>query len=338
MEVRRIARLMILKTVLLSLLTSVANADNSLDKSITQEKQEIAYIVSDNRIPFWSIMARGIKSKLKNSEYNVTIYSANNEAKRELELTIKVINDNVDGIVISPTSSSASVTLLKLINEANIPVVIADIGVDDDDVRFLSYISSDNKVGAYRLGKLVVKTMQERGWQSGSIGIVAIPQKRKNGQLRTTGFMRAVNKAEIKVAGIKQQVNFSYEETYQFSKEFIAQNDDLRTIWLQGSDRYQAALDAIKDSGRQGEIFLFCFDAEPDFLNLIPQGIIAGSAMQQPYIMGQEAANVLTKYLQGKDVASVIQLPVLIISEDNIKKEKSKIKLNVLGLDGGDTK
>ena len=330
-------RLLVLKIVLL-LLTSIANADNSVDKSITQEKQEIAYIVSDSRIPFWEIMARGIKSHLNSSEYSFTIHSANNEAKRELELTIKAINDNVDGIVISPTSSSASVTLLKLINKANIPVVIADIGVDDDNAHFLSYISSDNRAGAYRLGKLVVKTMLERGWQEGDIGIIAIPQKRENGQLRTEGFMRAVNKAGIKVVGIKQQVNFSYEETYQFSKEFIAKNADLRVLWLQGSDRYQAALDAIKDLDKQGEIVVFCFDAEPDFLDLIPQGKIAGSAMQQPYIMGQEAVNVLTKYLQGKDVASAIQLPVLIISEDNIKKEKSKIKVNVLGIDGGNAK
>ncbi len=294
------------------------------------QAKDIAYIVSDIRIPFWDIMSRGIVDAAKKRGHEVKVYSADNDRKKELENTLKAIKDGVEGIIISPTSSLASVTILKLAKEANIPVVISDIGSDRGE--YVSYISSDNRDGAYKIGKVLAKEMTERGFEDGSVGIVAIPQKRLNGQLRTAGFMQALDEAGIKGAGIKQQVDFSYEETYEFSKEFIENHKDLRAIWLQGSDRYKGALDAIDDAGKSGEILLICFDAEPIFLELIPEGVLVGAAMQQPYLMGEKALITLEAHLKNQEVEKNIELEILAISEDNIEEKLPVIKRNVLGI------
>ena len=255
-----------------------------------QKKPQLAYLVSDIRIPFWAIMSRGIRSKSNELGYELSVLSADNLAKNELQNTVKALQQKVDGLIISPTNSSASVTLLKMAKTAGIPVVIADIGTDAGD--YVSYISSDNRDGAYKIGKILTEQMKMKNWQNGRVGIIAIPQKRANGQARTAGFMQALKEAGIKGADIKQQVNFSYQETYDFSKELIDKNSDLRAIWLQGSDRYQGALDAIADSGKKDQILLVCFDAEPEFLELIPSGVLVGAAMQQPFLMGQEACQL----------------------------------------------
>ena len=105
---------------------------------------------------------------------------------------------------------------------------------------------------------------------------MSIPQKRANGKERTLGFMKALEEDNIKVAGLYQQIDFSYEETYKYSKKLIDENKNLRAIWLQGSDKYKAALEAIKDSNKQNEIVLVCFDAEPEFLDLISKNILVG--------------------------------------------------------------
>ena len=294
--------------------------------------KELAYIVSDNRIPFWDIMARGIHSAAKEKGYKLKVYSANNIKKTEIENTVKALKNKVNGIIISPINSSTAVTILKLAKEASIPVVISDIGTESGE--YLSYISSDNLDGAYKIGIVLAKRMKQLGWdKKGSVGIVAIPQKRANGKARTTGFMKAMDEAKIKGAGIKQQVNFSYEETYNFSKELIEENPNLRALWLQGSDRYQGALDAIKDTGKIGEVLLICFDAEPIFLDFIPKGVLVGAAMQQPYLMGQNAVYSLDDHINGKKVEKNIQLPILSISKDNIEKKLPIIKRNVLGIE-----
>lgn len=118
-------------------------------------EKKLVYIVSDIRIPFWEIMSKGVKNKAKKFSYDVEVYSSSNSAKIELQNTIKAIKKNVDGIIVSPTNSSACVTILKLAKEAKIPVIILDIGTDSGE--YISYISSDNKKGAYNIGKVLVK-------------------------------------------------------------------------------------------------------------------------------------------------------------------------------------
>jgi len=301
----------------------------AINNEKVENSKKIAYLVSDLRIPFWEIMSRGIKTKAKELGYKIEIYSANNIKKKELENTFKAISSKVDGLIISPINSSTASTILDFAKNENIPVVISDIGADEGE--YVSFISSDNEEGGYKIGKVLTKRMYELNMEDGSVGIVGIPQKRTNGKLRTKGFLKALAEDGIKSAGIYQQVDFSYEETYNFTKKLIDENKDIKAIWLQGSDRYKSALDAIKKSGK--EILLLCFDAEPIFLDLIPKGILVGSAMQQPYLMGQKAVSLLDKHLNKKVVEREIKLSILAISKDNIEEKLPIIKRNVLGIE-----
>lgn len=294
----------------------------------------LVYLVSDLRIPFWDIMWRGIESRAAELGYDAVAYSADNDARTELELAVRAINDEaVVGMIVSPTNSSACATILKLANRADLPVVISDIGTEGGE--YVAYIASDNRAGAYVVGKILAARMDALGWQDGRVGIIAIPQKRANGRERTAGFMQAMNEAGIKGAGIRQQVSFSYRETYDFSRAFIEEQPGLRAIWLQGSDRYQAALDAIADTGRQGEILLVTFDAEPEFLQMIPAGELVGAGMQQPYLMGEKAVDAMHLHQQGLSVEREKRVPVLAVSAENIAEKLPLIRRNVLGLADG---
>jgi ribose transport system substrate-binding protein len=321
------------KTVVFTIFILVLFTVNFGSKATADEtpKKMLVYLVSDLRIPFWDIMWRGIEARGKKLGYDVSVYSAENDAKTELSFTAKAINEHVDGIVVSPTNSSACVTILKLAKKAGIPVVISDIGTDGGE--YISFISSDNTDGAYQIGKILANKLYELNWQAGRVGIVAIPQKRANGQARTAGFMQAMKEAGIKGAGIRQQVNFSYQETYDHSKDLIKKNTDLRALFLQGSDRYQGALDAIKDAGKKDEILLLTFDAEPVFLDLIPKGTLVGAGMQQPFLMGEKSIDSLHRHLQGLPVEKQQKLPVLAVSTDNIEQKLPIIRRNVLGLE-----
>ena len=298
---------------------------------IDASNKKIAYLVSDMNIPFWNIMSKGISSKSNELGYEIDIYSADNSAKKELENTVNAIKTKVNGIILSPTNSSAAVTVLKLAQNAHIPVVIADIGTQGG--KYISYISSNNKDGAYKIGKILAKEMYKRNWQKGSVGIIAIPQSRDNGKERTAGFIKALSQHKIQSSNLYQQVDFSYAETYDFSIKLIKNDPKLRAIWLQGSDKYQAALDAVIKSGKKDKILLICFDAEPSFMDLIPKGILTAAAMQQPFLIGEKAVLSLDSHLKGLRVELNQQVPVLAISAENMQENISLIKRNVLGLE-----
>jgi ribose transport system substrate-binding protein len=195
--------------------------------------KRFAHVVSDLRIPFWSIMKRGIEQRAGSLGYKLDVYSAENNARCEVAFVAKAIWDKVDGLIISPTNSSGAVTLLWLAERARIPVVIPDIGADGGSC--VSDIGLDNFEGSYQMDKLLAAALRPRQWDNGTmgqwdkgqVGIIAIPQRRANGKARTAGFMKAQGEAGIKGGA----------------------------LWLQGSDRYQGALDAISDSGRKGQRF-----------------------------------------------------------------------------------
>ncbi|WNL27860.1 substrate-binding domain-containing protein [Arcobacter cryaerophilus gv. pseudocryaerophilus] len=297
----------------------------------SNQQKKLAYIVSDINIPFWQIISKGIKDKSNELGYEIHIYSSNNLKKNELENLASAISLKIDGLIISPINSSTASTLLEIANMNKIPTIVADIGSDSQN--YLSFISSDNKKGAYELGKILSKYMKSLSWnKEGTVGIIAIPQKRLNGKDRTIGFIKALEEDNIKVSGMYQQVDFSYEETYNYSKKLIDENKNLRAIWLQGSDKYKGALDAIKKANKQNEIALICFDAEPEFLEMIQNGDLVASAMQQPYIIGQEAVVTLNNYFNNKEVKKEQKMEILSISKENIDDKLKIIKLNVLGI------
>ena len=297
----------------------------------SNQQKKLAYIVSDINIPFWQIISKGIKDKSNELGYEIHIYSSNNLKKNELENLASAISLKIDGLIISPINSSTASTLLEIAKMNKIPTIVADIGSDSQD--YLSFISSDNKKGAYELGKILSKYMKSLSWnKEGTVGIIAIPQKRLNGKDRTIGFIQALEEDNIKVSGMYQQVDFSYEETYNYSKKLIDENKILRAIWLQGSDKYKGALDAIKKANKQNEIALICFDAEPEFLEMIQNGDLVASAMQQPYIIGQEAVVTLNNYFNNKEVKKEQKMEILSISKENIDDKLKIIKLNVLGI------
>ena len=292
--------------------------------------KKLVYIVSDISIPFWEIMSKGIKEVASKVGYSIEVYSSNNSNKTEIENLVKAINNKVDGIVLSPINSSSAVFLLKLAKDANIPVVISDIGTDGGE--YLSYISSDNEEGSYRLGKILTSKMKELEIENGTVGIISIPQERANGKARTKGFLKALDESNIKSTGIEQQVNFSYKETFDFSKKLIMNNPDMKALWLQGSDKYQGALDAIAELGKSDEILLICFDSEPEFLQMIPEGKLVGAAMQQPFLMGEKAVEQFYNHYNNIKIEKNIKHEILAVSKENIDTKLKTIKQNVLGI------
>jgi ABC-type sugar transport system substrate-binding protein len=275
-------------------------------------------------------MAAGAQERASELGFTLERYSADNDPRQEILNTVQALADKPAGLILSPINSSSAVTVLELAAEAGVPVVIADIGTRGGE--YLTHIASDNEQGAYELGVLLIQALRARGWSQGGVGIVAIPQSRKNGQARTRGFLNALSGSGFSPAGIRQQVDFSYAESYRYSRELLAESPDLRAIWLQGSDRYQAALDAIRDAGREGQVLLICFDAEPEFIDMIRQGELVAAGMQQPYLIGAKAVDSLDAKLRGEAVPKYQQLPVLAVSRENLDQLLPVIHKHVLGL------
>lgn len=260
---------------------------------------------------------------------SISAYDSRNDAATQTQNVASAIDRKIDGIIVSPTDSKAAPTVLDAAAEAGVPVVIADIGTARGD--YVSFVRSDNFRGAYGVGQVFARAIQKRGWEHSTVGVVAISLARNNGQERTAGFMRAMEEAGIGQAELAEMRRYTASETYDFVRDMVNAYPAMHGVFVETDQASMGAVRALRTMGRSRSVLLAAFDGIPDFVQLIADGLIVGSGMQQPYLMGQLAARAMLDHLDGKTPEHKITVPILVVTAENIRELEPIIRTTVFG-------
>jgi ribose transport system substrate-binding protein len=291
--------------------------------------KDIVYLTPGLDLPFWRYLSKGVEAAAKEKGFGYQALDSHNSAQTQLQNAQDSIARGVAGIVISPTDSSTCPSVLALAKKANIPVVIGDIGTNSGD--YASFIISDNYRGAHDVGTALAAALKKKGWEKGSVGIVAISQARKNGQARTKGFLDGLKEGgfEGKEAGLQQMQSYTADETFKFTQDMLTANPDMKGLFIQTDQPAIGALRAIKAARRTGDLLVAAFDGIPEFVDLLKNGSIVVSGMQQPYLMGVRSGEALVSVIGGGTPEKEITVPILAVTSDNIDQELPTVKKTV---------
>ena len=292
-------------------------------------RRQLAYLAPDLGLRFWRILAKGAEDEAAQRHASVSVYDSSNDPVMQAQSASEAIERKIDGILVSPTDSAAAPQVLEAAAEAGVPVVIADIGTSRGE--YVSFISSDNFHGAYGVGQVLARAIQKRGFEHCTVGVVAISLARNNGQERTNGFMKAMEEAGIGQAELAEMERYTAAETYNFVRDMVNAHPDMHGVFVETDQASLGALRALRMMGRQRSILVAAFDGIPDFVSLIADGVMVGSGMQQPYLMGQLAARAMLDYLDGKTPERQITVPILVVTADNVRELEPIIRTTVFG-------
>jgi ribose transport system substrate-binding protein len=289
--------------------------------------RHFAYLTPGLDLPFWRYLAAGIADEAKKHGDTVTNYDSHNDAATQLKNAQDAIARKVDGILISPTDSSTAPSVLSLAEKANIPVVIADIGTVSG--KYVSFIISDNEKGAYDTGLALAAALKEHHWDNGPVGLVTISLARNNGKLRTKGFRDAMKQNGVKEVALDQMQRYTADETFKYVQDMLTAHPDLHGIFVQTDTPTLGAVRAIQAAHRQSTVLLAAFDGVPEFVDLIRQGKIIGSGMQQPYLMGVRSEQAMLDHLAGKTPPKEVLVPIIVVTKKNLDQVLPTIKQTV---------
>ena len=277
-----------------------------------KDTYEIAYLTPSMDVPFWRYMSTGIEREAdKLGNVTVTTYDSKSSADIQYTNAQDVVVKGVDGIVISPTDSASCVAVLSLAEEAGIPVAISDVGTDSGE--FVTFIKTNNYDGAKEGGEYMAAMLSEGDQVAEIVG----PQARQNQQDRRAGFDDGVGTAGVEIVGFQQMTLENRSEGETFTQDYLTAYPDLKAMFVSSDQAALGALAACQAADRT-DVSIFTFDSNDELLEAIRNGEIAGTATQQPLLMGAMALDGLVAHLDGEEVEQIQEVNTLLVTKDNI--------------------
>lgn len=288
----------------------ILKEEESYQEEIKNKVVLISHVYSN---PYWQDIKAGAESAAKENgvivEFQGPDYASAEEGIRLINMAYAA---NVNGIITYIQDENSYNSVINKVVDADIPLVTIDS--DAEKSKRLAYIGTDN----VHAGKVGAKEMIKHIGITGDIGIIMGGKEVKNQVERVAGFTSYINEnSNLKITNIESSDSYLLQAELA-AKKILTDNDNIKAIFCTSAQDGIGAAKVIKSMGLIDEVKIISFDALPETIQLIQEGIISATIAQNPYVMGYEAVKSILSIIEGKRVKEIQLIDVLIINNENI--------------------
>ena len=277
---------------------------------------KLALSISTLNNPFFVELKAGAQAAAKAEGADLTVTDAQNDASQQTNQLQNFTSQNVDAIIINPVDSDAAKASVKAANNADIPVVAADRGVNGAEIG--TTVASDNVAGGRQAAAEIAKLLGGKGKIVVLQGVAGTSASRDRGK----GFAEGLKDYPgIKVAA-KQPADFDRAKGLDVMTNLLQANPNINGVFAENDEM---ALGAIKALGSKAgkSVKVVSFDGIPDGLAAVKDGTLSATVAQQPRELGKLAVENAVKLAKGQDVKSVVNVPVKVVTKSNVASFQS---------------
>ncbi len=304
--------------LVLALLVTSVFAQGQGEKSATPELKVVAFTCQDLGNPFFKLMGDAVTTAAKkiNPNCKVIIQSGDNDLAKQSAQIDDFISAQADIIVLNACDSEGIAPAVRRAKEAGIVVIASDVtaagGVD-------ATMTSDNVAA----GRLVAQYIVDKLGSAGG-NVIAIVGDPVSATLdRYTGMKEVFAKnPQIKVLSEDQNGKGRRELSMNLLTDLLTKYPSVDAVWGCNDPTALGCELAIRQAGRQNEMFVVGVDGSPDAAAsmILPDSIFEATSAQDPYYMAYHAVEVGWDVMNGKKPANEIELiPVSIITQEDVK-------------------
>ena len=266
------------------------------------------YMTMNN--PFYEVINNELKKEIEKEGDELIVRNPELNIDKQNEQIEEFISKKVDGIFVNPIYSS-KLTSLESAREAGIPIIAIDASVENKDL-IDCVIESDN----YDAGVLCAQDMMKR-MQSADI-VLLKHSTVESAVSRIQGFVDTIkNYPQYKIID-SAECEGQLERAMPVMQNILERHSKVHVVMSLNDPSALGALAAI-ESMKRTNILVYGVDGTPDLKSLIKQSpLVAGTAAQSPIQFGRLAAKNMYSILNRKDVPEIIEVPVTLITKDNI--------------------
>ena len=247
----------------------------------------------------------------------VKVTDANGDAAKLTTDVQSLVDQKVDGIIVSGGPLEAAPAALNAAKQANIPVVMVDRKLQGGD--YASWIGPDNEA----IGKQDGQYIADRLKGSGTVAIIrGGPADNTIGLGRTNGVLGVLKSSPgIKTITAPDFGEWGTDGGVKVAENLLAKYNDLDAIFCENDSMCLGAQKAVKDAGRTDAIFLAAVDGQKEALKQILDGTNYGvTGLNNSDKIGRMGFDRLIEILDGKQVEKDTVVPSPQITEDNAKQ------------------
>ncbi|GAB3818795.1 ABC transporter substrate-binding protein [Tessaracoccus terricola] len=246
--------------------------------------------------------------------------AANLDQKSQIDAFTSFVDEGVDVILLSATEGSGWEDSLTRAQEAEIPVILIDRGIEPDNTDlYVTRIAPDNIEVSSSVANWAIETFPEGANYfvlEGPAG-VSVVNERNEGWDAVIGEAEGFNKLGAQTA------NWSTEEAKSvFETVLKSNNNDVQMVFAQNDEMGLGAVQAVEEAGLvPGEdVKIATIDGTKNALQALADGKLSFVAEYNP-LFGETTLDVVNKTLAGESVDSYIIVPSLTFDSPEAAEE-----------------
>ncbi|MDA1361098.1 ABC transporter substrate-binding protein [Glycomyces luteolus] len=234
--------------------------------------------------------------------------ATNLDQKSQIDAFTSFVDEGVDVILLSATEATGWEDSLQRAQEAEIPVILLDRGIEPDDTDlYVTRIAPDNIEVSTAVADWAVSAFPDGANYfvlEGPAGVSVVNE-------RNEGFDAVAGAQPSLVKVGAQTANWSTEEAKSVVETVLKSNDnDVQFIFAQNDEMGLGAVQAVQEAGLTPgvDVKIATIDGTKNALGALAAGELSFVAEYNP-LFGETALDVVEKVLAGDEVESSIVVP-----------------------------
>lgn len=236
--------------------------------------------------------------------YKLIFDDAQQKQENQLTAIRNFINQEVDYIVLAPTTETGWDTVLQEAKDAGIPVIIVDRMVDvSDDSLYNCYVGGNFKLEGQKACEWLKAYADAKGIKELNIAHIQgnIGASAQIG--RTEGLEEAAEKYGWNIVA-QQSGEFTQAKGQEVMESMLKSNDNINVVYCENDNEAFGAIDAIKAAGKtvgpDGDILVMSFDTVKAGIEMTMAGDIICNTECNP-LHGPRVEELIKKMEAGEE-------------------------------------
>jgi len=286
------------------------------------KKYRVAVIPKGTTHDFWkSVHAGAVQAAEELGNVDVIWNGPPDEKDKEAQINVVegFIVDRVDGICLAPIDRDALVPVVRRASKRDIPTVIFDSGLSDEE-HTVSYVATDN----YHGGAIAAEHLAEILNENGDVILIRYQEGSESTEQREQGFLETLAKyPNMRMLTESQRVSSSAEEALQISASLlVAHGADVDGVFTVCEPINKGMLRALENRQLAGKVKFIGFDSDPRFVGALRNRTMHGIVLQDPVRMGYLAVKTMVDHLEGQPVEKRIVTGEYLATPENMDEPR----------------